>query len=228
MSMMLQDKLNKIATQLRQALDPAELEQLDRAIDRLRMLQIVEQGLTVGDVLPDFALPDSDGRIVTSEGLLAHGPLALAFFRGPWCPYCSLALQALEEARPKIEHLGASLVAVAPVPAEELRRVAQERGLGLRLLSDLGTAYAKVCGVQFEMTDDFTALYRRLARRFGLEIPPLRPGSVWQLPIPATYVAGQDGVIRYAFADADWAQRADPADVAATVEQLAQAAEATG
>ncbi len=84
--MMLQDELNKIVAQLRQALDPAELEQLEQAIDRLRMLQIVEHGLTIGDVLPDFALPDPDGRIVTSEELLARGPLALAFFRGPWCP----------------------------------------------------------------------------------------------------------------------------------------------
>ena len=43
------------------------------------------------------------GRIVTSDELLAKGPLALTFVRGTWCPYCSVALQALEEARPAIE-----------------------------------------------------------------------------------------------------------------------------
>jgi len=224
----LQDQLDRVASRLRQALDPTELEELDDAIDRLRMLQIVEQGLAVGDVLPDFALPDGDGRTVTSEELLTRGPLALAFFRGAWCPYCSLTLQALEEARPAIERQGACLVAVAPVPAEELRRLAGERGLGLRLLSDPGAAYAKICGVQFEMTEAFTALYQRLARRFGLETPEVDPGTGWRLPIPATYVADQGAVIRYAFGDADWARRAEPRDVVATVEHLAQAAEATG
>jgi peroxiredoxin len=225
--MTLQDELDQVASRLRQALEPAELKELDEAIDRLRMLQIVEQGLMVGDVLPDFALPDTNGRIVTSDELLARGPLALAFFRGPWCPYCSLALRALDEARPDIERQGASLVAVAPVPAAEFRRLAGDRGLGLRLLSDPGAAYARICGVQFEMTEGFTALYQRLARRFGLETPEVDPRTGWQLPIPATYVAGRDGVIRYAFGDPDWARRAEPADVVATVARLAQAAEAT-
>jgi len=98
----------------------------------------------------------------------------------------------------------------------------------LRLLSDPGAAYAKICGVQFEMTEAFTALYQRLARRFGLETPEVDPGTGWRLPIPATYVADQGAVIRYAFGDADWARRAEPRDVVATVEHLAQAAEATG
>ena len=79
-------------------LDPTDRPDLEDAIERLRMLQLVEQGLTVGDVLPDFRLPDTGGRVVASEDLLAAGPLAVMFFRGPWCPYCSLTLQALEEA----------------------------------------------------------------------------------------------------------------------------------
>lgn len=222
--MTLQDKLNECNAQLLQALDPVDRGLLEEAIERLRMLQLVEQGLAVGDLLPEFALPDTDGRVVMSDQLLERGPLALAFFRGPWCPYCSLALQALEEARPKIEDLGASLVAVAPMPADELRRLAAERGLGLRLLSDASATYARVCGVQFAMTEGGTALYGRLAARFGLEIPRLDAASGWELPIPATYVAGRDGVIRYAFGDADWSRRAEPSDIISVVERLAQAA----
>ena len=81
---------------LLQVLGPVDREALAAAIDRLRMLQLVEQGLAVGDVLPDFTLPDVGGRIVTSDELLPRGPVALAFFRGPWCPYCSLTLEALK------------------------------------------------------------------------------------------------------------------------------------
>jgi peroxiredoxin len=222
--MSLRDQLNECNEQLLKVLDPVDRKALEDTIERLRMLQLVEQGLAVGDLLPEFALPDGNALIVTSEELLARGPLALAFFRGPWCPYCSLALQALEEARPRIEDLGASLVAVAPMPADELRQLAAERGLGLRLLSDATADYARVCGVQFEMTEGGTALYGRLAARFGLEIPNLDAASGWELPIPATYVAGRDGVIRYAFGDADWSKRAEPEDIVGVVESLAQAA----
>ena len=53
------------------------------------------------------------------------------------------------------------------------------------------------------MSEGHIELYRRLgwARRRRLNA-----GSGWELPVPATYVAGRDGVIAYAFADADWAQ----------------------
>jgi peroxiredoxin len=105
--------------------------------------------------------------------------------------------------------------------------MADERELRLPLLSDPGSAYAQVCGVRFEMTDSAIALYARLAARFGLTISGLNPASGWELPIPATYVTGRDGVIRFAFGDADWARRAEPEAIVATVAELSQAATAT-
>jgi peroxiredoxin len=171
-------------------------------------------------VLPDFELPDTAGRTVTSEELLARGPLVLVFIRGTWCPYCSLTLQALDQARPAIKQLGGRMVAVSPLHRGELARAAAERGLRLRLLSDPGAVYARVCGVQYEMSDGQVALYRR----YGLDLAQRNAGSGWGLPIPAAYVAGRDGVITFADAQADWAQRAEPADVRAAVEHLAQAA----
>jgi peroxiredoxin len=226
--MKLQDKLDEINRQLLQVLDPTDRAALEAAIERLRMLQIVEQGMVVGDVLPDFALRDQTGRIVTSGELLARGPVVLAFFRGPWCPYCSTTLGALNEMRPAIERLGGTVVAVAPLGTEELDRLAAERQLGLELLSDENAAYAQVCGVKFEMTEDGTALYARLAARFGLSIPGQDATGGWELPVAATYVAGRDGVIGYAFGDADWSRRAEPADIVAAVERLGQAADAEG
>ena len=59
--------------------------------------------------------------IIASEALLARGPLAVVFVRGPWCPYCSLTLEALDEARPAIEQLGASLVVISPMRATSSR-----------------------------------------------------------------------------------------------------------
>jgi peroxiredoxin len=215
--MTLEDKLSRCRAELRGGLPPADCETLRDAVERLRMLQIAEQGLQVGDLLPEFALPDTDGRIVSSETLLAEGPLAVVFVRGPWCPYCTLALEALEEVRPSIERLGAGLVVISPMPADDLRRAAVERELRLQLLSDAGARYAKTCGVQYEMTEAHIDLYRRL----GWDIERFNAGSGWELPIPASYVADRDGVIGFAFADADWSYRAEPAAMVAAVERLA-------
>ena len=38
----------------------------------------------IGEMLPEFELPDSTGRIVASAVLAQQGPLVLSFFRGKW------------------------------------------------------------------------------------------------------------------------------------------------
>jgi peroxiredoxin len=226
--MNLRDQLDKLKVELRSSLDPMVQRTLGDMIERLRMLQIVEHAPAVGEVLPDFALPDSSGRIVTSDELLRKGPLVLAFFRGPWCPYCRLTLTALEEIRPAVEDLGATLVGVSPVKPEELARAAAEHGLRFTLLSDPGEAYAKVCGLHFELTSEQIELYRRLFRELSgqeLDLSRLHARAGWELPVPAAYVVGSDGVIAYGYADPDWACRADPGVLVGALRSLSRTAE---
>ena len=40
--------------------------------------------LQVGDRFPDFALPDSEGRVVTLASVLANGPALTLFYKGDW------------------------------------------------------------------------------------------------------------------------------------------------
>ena len=218
--MTLEERLAQYRNEVRAALEPAQWQVLVDSIERLRMLQLVEQGLHEGDQLPEFALPDTDGLTVASDALLDRGPLAIVFIRGTWCPYCSATLDALEQARPRIEQLGGSLVVVSPMAIEDLARAAAARGLGLRLLGDPGGAYAKLCGVQYQMSDAHVALFRS----FDLDIGQINQHLAWELPVPACFVAGSNGVITYAFADADWTRRAEPDAILAAMERTAQAA----
>jgi peroxiredoxin len=213
----LDDELSSIRAAGLGRLDPAEWEGLRDAIERLRMRQLAEHGPQVGDTLPDFALPDAAGRVVASGELLDRGPLVLAFFRGGWCPYCDRTLRALEAARPRLEEAGATLAGVAPCRPEELARVAAEKGLGYLLLSDTGGRLAALCGLLYAMTPAQIAFYRD---RWGADVPAVGAGTGWELPLAASYVAGRDGVIAYAFADADWARRAEPEDLVGAVRAL--------
>ena len=207
-------QLAQVSSHLRSRLDEGQRRALGAALERLRMLQIIEQGLTVGDPLPEFMLRDADGRLRASAELLDRGPLALAFIRGTWCPYCSLCLVALDQVAPEVETAGGSLVVVAPANHGELARLRGERGLGVTLLADPDAAYARDCGVQYEMSDGQAELYRS----FGLD---LGARNDWGVPIPATYVAARDGRIAYAFADPDWSRRAEPGEVLVRMRALA-------
>jgi hypothetical protein len=57
---------------------------MKEAYDELKQNNVLEKALKVGDTAPGFALPNPDGQIVSSEGLLRQGPLVVLFYRGKW------------------------------------------------------------------------------------------------------------------------------------------------
>jgi peroxiredoxin len=222
-AMRIREELERRRALVGQTFPPGDLKVVEETIERLRAAQIAEQSLRVGETLPDFALPDPSGALVTSDELLDRGPLVLAFFRGGWCPYCPVALEGLESVRAEIEAAGASLVGVSPVRGPELQRVAEERKLGFRLLSDVDGRFSSLCGVRYEISEQHIAFYHRV----GVDLASLHDGAGWTLPLPATYVVGQDGVIRYVFVDPDWAYRAEPEELVAAVRAYGQELGAT-
>jgi peroxiredoxin len=212
----LREQLDRRRRELRATMDPTTRTVLEMALKRLEMLQIKEHALALGDPLPDLALPDTSGAIVSSEALLARGPLVLSFFRGGWCPYCDLALRAMERARPAFEATGASLVAITPEAPAMLAETARAKVLTFTLLSDPGSAYAKLCGLHFELTDAQVAFYTGR----GLDLPARHAGSGWELPVPATYLVGRDGIVAWAFVNPDWTRRAEPDAILAALQAL--------
>jgi peroxiredoxin len=216
----LNDKLQALRAKSIARLDQHVWSGLSAAIERLRMMQLAEHSLAAGDVFPDFELPDETDRLVSSAELLDRAPLVLVFFRGGWCPYCSATMAELERIRPEIEAAGAALIGIVPARKEELARIRAERGLGFQLLSDQGGRLARLCDVSYSMSTAQIAYYRDLC---GIDIPALAADTEWELPLPATYVVGRDGVVTYAFAAADWAERAEPQAILEAVRVLAAA-----
>src|SRR5579871_5801740 len=78
-------------------------EPMHRATDELIASGAAAHAKKAGDVAPSFALQDPDGNVVSSEALLAKGPLIVTFYRGVWCPYCNMDLQALQKALPEFK-----------------------------------------------------------------------------------------------------------------------------
>ena len=222
--MSLQDELDAVRAASVARHDPHLRAIFDAAVERLRMAQIAEHALGVGDVLPDLDLPDAAGRRFRSEEILARGPLVLVFVRGGWCPYCDVALRALDGAAADIVAAGATLVVVAPERPEVLARTAAEKAPHVTLLSDGDEAYAALCGLRFEMPPDLVAFYRER----GADLPGRHGGAGWELPVPAAYVVAGDGTIVLAHVDPDWTRRAEPQDLVAAVRSLVQAAEDSG
>jgi peroxiredoxin len=215
--MTLRARLDQLQNHIRSALDVDDQRTVHEAIDRLEMLQIAQHGPQVGDCLPDFTLLDPAGVPVTSDQLLARGPLVLAFYRGGWCPYCDLMLRALDAQRDAILATGAGLIAVSPEKPGELAGTAERLAVGLTLLSDPDSRLTRACGLLFEMTPDLIAFYRRF---FDVDLEQHNAGTGWALPLPAAYVVTRDSRIAYAFAEHDWARHAEPLDLLTAVRAV--------
>jgi len=195
---------------------PGQLETMQRSTQYLVESGQAEKALKAGDTAPGFTLEDADGNSVSSQALLARGPLIATFYRGVWCPYCNYDLQALEEIRPDIEARGARLVAISPQTPANSRKSQRDNKLGFPILSDAGTAVAAAFGLRFALPDDLIEVYRQ----FGNDLPKVNNDPAWVLPMPARYVIGTDGVIAYAEVNPDYTRRPDPSDLLPVLDHL--------
>src|SRR5260370_26850689 len=127
--MSLRQTLLELARRHMAALPDRDRADVEDELDRLRSLRVAEQGLGLGDLLPDFALHDSTGTLRTSHEFLDRGPLLLALLRGGWCPYCDLTMVALEEARLAINGLGGAGSGGMREPLGRIDEIAKKRGI---------------------------------------------------------------------------------------------------
>ena len=63
---------------------PDVAAQFDEDTNELVRQGVGTAGPQVGDVAPDFELPDQLGNTVRSVDLRAEGPLVISFYRGNW------------------------------------------------------------------------------------------------------------------------------------------------
>jgi peroxiredoxin len=169
-----------------------------------------------GDKAPAFTLNDPDGRPVSSEALLAKGPLVISFYRGVWCPYCNFELQALQAALPQIEARGASLVAISPQTAANSRKSQRDNQLTFPILGDEKSRVAAAFGLRFSLPDYLVELYKG----FRNDLPAFNDDPAWVLPMPARFVIRPDGVIAYAEVNPDYTQRPDPTELFPVLDRL--------
>ena len=219
--MALQDKLDAFKADFeggRFPLKPTReaLETMHRATAELIASGQAQRARKAGDAAPDFILKDPDGKPVASRDLLAKGPLIVSFYRGVWCPYCNLELQALQDTLPEITGRGASLIAISPQTAPNSRKSERDNKLSFPILSDVRSEVADAFGIRFALSDELVALYKS----FKNDLPTFNDNPAWVLPMPARYVIGRDGIIAYAEVNPDYTQRPDPSELLPVLDRL--------
>jgi len=192
------------------------LDAMARATAELIESGQAQRAKKAGDTAPEFTLKDPEGNPVSSRDLLARGPLVVSFYRGVWCPYCNLELQALQAALSQITARGAGLVAISPQTGANSRKSQRDNNLEFPILSDVKSEVANAFGIRFALPDYLAEVYKT----FGNNLPVINDDAAWVLPMPARYVIGIDGVIAYAEVNPDYTQRPDPSELLPVLDRL--------
>lgn len=175
-----------------------------------------------GDQAPGFALPNQDGRVMRLADWLAVGPVVLLFVRGGWCPLCALTLRAYQDWLPMIHQEGAELLAITPQPRAVCSQIAERDLLAFPTLSDQGNQVADQYGAGYELDPALRPMHLRL----GNDIPRINGTGNWRIPLPATFVIGQDGRVWRSHVPTLMTQRLEPSDAVAALRAMAVARQA--
>lgn len=216
----LQSRLDRHKAESRSTQDPAVTAVLESSIERLRESHPPSRYIALGDVFPDFTLPDHTGEPVHLAEFLARGPVVLSFYRGLWCPYCNLELEALGEAYDQIRALGADLIAISPQSAANSSRAVRINELPFRILTDAGNAIADSAGLRYRLEPALVEMYTRL----GVNLPLINRDDSWTLPIPARIVLTSEGRVYAINADPDYTQRPEPSETLRALQSMASTA----
>lgn len=213
----LQEELDQLLANVVEQLPSDVLQTSSKEMEHIYKTQL-PTGLAVGQVAPDFALPDPVGHIVTLSELRQRGPVILSFYRGEWCPYCNLELRALQRALPEFSKLDAQLVAISPQTPDHSLSLKEKHELEFPVVSDPSGRTLRDYNLLYEFSPELIDLYQHV---FGVDLTKFNGTLGWQLPVPATLVVDRSGVVQSVSANMDYTKRMNPEDIVQVIKALA-------
>jgi peroxiredoxin len=188
----------------------------DDLVARLDMLDSGAVGPKVGEALPEFNLPDENGKLVSLSSLLQSGPAVVSFNRGHWCPYCKLELRSLTAIKDELRQLGARVVSIMPDTAAFTGEYAAKNQLPFPILSDIDLGYSLSLGLIFWVGEEIQRLYESV----GVELERYQGNRGHFLPMGAKFIVGQDRLIKARQVNIEFRERMEPDAVLAALRQL--------
>ena len=170
---------------------------------------IYPKGLKVGDKAPQFQSTDNSGKPFNLKKQLKKGDVVIIFYRGQWCPFCNKELSQLNDSLSFITAKGATVVAISPETKENVGKTIEKTKASFPIISDSALAVMKMYKVNFAVDEATQTKYKK----YGINFSEANGSNGANLPVPATYVVGKNGVIKYAFFNPDYKVRSSVQDL---------------
>lgn len=170
--------------------------------------------IPVGEAAPDFTGIDQNGNTIQLSELTEIGDVVLVFYRGFWCGYCTKYLAEFTEKLDDFKSKGAQVIAVAPEGEKNIDKTVEKTGLEIPFISDGSGEIMRKYGVEFKVTK---AMDKKFFDYKGYSLAEANEREEGVLPIPATYIIGRGGKVKWAHFDPNYSQRASIDDIFANL-----------
>jgi peroxiredoxin len=167
------------------------------------------KGLKVGDKAPQFVGVDQAGKKVNLQEILKNGDAVLVFYRGQWCPYCNKQLSHLNDSLGLITAKGATVISITPETNDNIKKTIEKTKAIFSIIEDKGLAIMNNYKVSFAVDENTITKYKK----YGIDFEKANGANGANLPVPATYIIGKDGKIKYAFFNPDYSKRTSVKDI---------------
>ena len=159
--------------------------------------------LLVGTKVPEVTLENDNGNSFDLNSAIKVKPAILMFYRGGWCGYCNTQLGQLKDIEHELVELGYQIFAISPDSPEKLQESLQEHNMKYQLLFDKNMSVAKLFGIAFKVDNDTVKRYTGA----GIELTYDSRNNCRILPVPAVFIVGKDGIIKFQYANPNYRVR---------------------
>ena len=171
--------------------------------------QKVDCSIKIGQDAPEFEALDQNGKTLKSTDLLKEKQLIVVFYRGQWCPFCNRHLSELQDHLKDFKKAGAQIVAITPERTENINKTLDKTKADYPILWDKDNSIMKAFGVDFVLPENLQEKYKT----YGVDLTEANGNTSQTLPVPATFVIGKNGKIKYLQYDPDYKNRSTAKEI---------------
>ncbi len=181
------------------------------------------QPLGKGDSAPRFIVETVTNQPFEFDPQNLDRPVILLAFRGGWCPFCNMYLAEMRNVIPKIRSMGVDVLFLSGDRADllfaSLKRETQEAidGLDYTILSDADAQAAIALGIAFEASEK--TIKRRVNKGDDIAGSAMLKHGV--LPVPSGFAIDKQGIIQFAYTNADFRIRLPADELMAAAREIA-------
>lgn len=154
--------------------------------------------LLIGEAIPTVQLLTAEGKTFDLNKAVSEKPTMLVFYRGGWCPYCSLQLAGLMKIEPELIKLGYQVLAISTDSPENLKKTLSKEALNYTLLSDADLSVARQFGIAYNGSGKYNNV---LLEGSGGK------NQQFTLPVPSIFFINKKGNIRFEYINPNFRER---------------------